>query len=181
MTYTWVTTPASRTLENHPETVRRREVREAIPLTTLKNNNPLRPAHGATAQNLSYSCGDSARGVCNACALRVPAAIPADDADLRTCSLCIHGGRASCPPRVLSKSLIDNGLADQASGLAASGQCRPGNARQSMASDVAILVDNFHSESVPLPPAVTRVAEAWLRLAPHIREAILTLVDAGQV
>ena len=24
--------------------------REAIPLTTLKNNNPLRPAHGATAQ-----------------------------------------------------------------------------------------------------------------------------------
>ena len=28
--------------------------REAIPLTTLKNNNPLRPAHGATAQNLFH-------------------------------------------------------------------------------------------------------------------------------
>jgi hypothetical protein len=31
-----------------------------------------------------------------------------------------------------------------------------------------------------LPPAISRIAESWPALPPHIREAILTLVDAGR-
>jgi hypothetical protein len=32
-----------------------------------------------------------------------------------------------------------------------------------------------------LPPAVQRMAQAWPSLPPHIREAVLTLVDAAFV
>ncbi|HEY4308775.1 MAG TPA: hypothetical protein VGN12_04915 [Pirellulales bacterium] len=30
-----------------------------------------------------------------------------------------------------------------------------------------------------LPPVVARIAESWAALPPHIREAVVTLVDAG--
>jgi hypothetical protein len=36
-----------------------------------------------------------------------------------------------------------------------------------------------HCQSVHLPPAVTRIAESWDILPPHVREAIQTLVDAA--
>ena len=34
-------------------------------------------------------------------------------------------------------------------------------------------------QSVSMAPAVGRIADLWTALPPHIREAILTLVDAG--
>jgi len=77
--------------------------------------------------------------------------------------------------------LKDNELSDDASGLAASGQRRLGSASPSVALDVAVSAALHTSESGSLPAAVARVAEAWPSLSPHIREAILTLVDAGDV
>lgn len=37
----------------------------------------------------------------------------------------------------------------------------------------------WHFRGQNLPAAVVRIATAWPRLAPHIREAIVTLVDAS--
>jgi hypothetical protein len=47
-----------------------------------------------------------------------------------------------------------------------------------MASDVAVQAAPSHPQGVLLPPALARIAEAWPGLPPHIREAILTLIDA---
>jgi hypothetical protein len=48
-----------------------------------------------------------------------------------------------------------------------------------MASDVAASAAPSNAQSVLLPPVLARIAEVWTVLPPHIREAILTLVDAG--
>ncbi|HEY1601457.1 MAG TPA: hypothetical protein VGG64_17785 [Pirellulales bacterium] len=48
-----------------------------------------------------------------------------------------------------------------------------------MASDVAAPAILCHPQSVSLPPDLARVADSWPALPPHIREAILTLCDAG--
>ncbi len=49
----------------------------------------------------------------------------------------------------------------------------------SLASKGSCLQECSQDQSVYLPPAVARVADAWPLLPPHIREAIQTLVDAG--
>lgn len=48
-----------------------------------------------------------------------------------------------------------------------------------MASDVVAVAAPSNPQSVSLPPDVAWIADAWAALSPHIREAILTLVDAG--
>ena len=63
--------------------------------------------------------------------------------------------------------------------MAASGQRRPDAAGQQLASSDALLVLPSLGKAIPVPPAVAGLAEAWPSLPPHIREAILTLVDAG--
>jgi hypothetical protein len=63
--------------------------------------------------------------------------------------------------------------------VVASGQRRTDAAGQQLASNDALLVLPSLGSVVPLPPAVARIAEVWPELSPHIREAILTLVDAG--
>jgi hypothetical protein len=75
--------------------------------------------------------------------------------------------------------LKDNELLDQASGMAASGQRLQGSASPSMAWDGIASAASSNPPSVPIPPDVVRIADAWAVLPPHIREAILTLVDAA--
>ena len=89
------------------------------------------------------------------------------------------GTRVRFPPPPLSNSLNDNELPKWPNGLAASGQRRPDAAGQRLASDDAILVLPSSGNAIALTPAVVRIAEAWPSLPPHICEAILTLVDAG--
>ena len=72
-------------------------------------------------------------------------------------------------------------MPDEPPDVAASGQRRPGTAGPSMASDDAVPAVPSHSEGASRPAAVARIAEAWPGLPAHIREAILTLVDAGKV
>jgi hypothetical protein len=81
------------------------------------------------------------------------------------------------PP--LCNALIVNELQEEPAGLAASGQRRLDAAWQQLASDDALLVLPFAGRVIPFAPDVARLAEAWPNLPPHIREAILTLVDAG--
>jgi hypothetical protein len=71
-------------------------------------------------------------------------------------------------------------LPEQPSDLAASGQRRPDAAGPSMASSDAVAAASLHCNNEPLSPAVAQIASAWGGLPPHIREAILTLVDAGR-
>ncbi len=54
-----------------------------------------------------------------------------------------------------------------------------GSGVPSIATDGAAVANLSHCESVPHPPAVAWIADAWPGLPPHIREAVLTLVDAG--
>jgi len=70
-------------------------------------------------------------------------------------------------------------LPDQASGMAASGQRRQGPASPSMALVVVAQATPSNPASVLAPPELVRIADAWPALLPHIREAILTLADAG--
>lgn len=63
--------------------------------------------------------------------------------------------------------------------MAAPGQRRQNLESPSLASDDAHRQLTSQSQSVCLPPAVARIADAWLILPPHIREAIQTLVDAA--
>jgi hypothetical protein len=88
--------------------------------------------------------------------------------------------RIRFPPPPLPKSLKDNELPEQRSGLAASGQRRPDAACPSMASFDAVVAASLHCNNEPLSPAVAQIAAAWPGLPPHIRDAILTLVDAGK-
>ena len=75
--------------------------------------------------------------------------------------------RFSPPP--LSNSLNCNGLLDEPNGLAASGQRSPDAASRSVTTiDVA-------------SSTLRRLIEAWPFLPPHIREAILTLIDASLI
>jgi hypothetical protein len=48
-----------------------------------------------------------------------------------------------------------------------------------MASVVVASAASSNPPSVPIPPDVLRIADFWTALPPHIREAILTLVDAA--
>jgi len=65
--------------------------------------------------------------------------------------------------------LNDNELLNRPTGLAASGQRSPDAASQPVAANVAN------------SPALAQLVEAWPNLPPHIREAILTLVDAAGI
>jgi hypothetical protein len=76
--------------------------------------------------------------------------------------------------------LNDNDLPDKPSGLAASGQRRPDADGQQLASNDALLVLPASGEAITVPPAVALIAKAWEVLPPHVREAIVTLVDAGK-
>lgn len=63
--------------------------------------------------------------------------------------------------------------------MAAPGQRCQNSGSPSPASDDADLQPASQSQSVCLPPAVARIADAWPLLPLHIREAIQTLVDAA--
>jgi hypothetical protein len=49
-----------------------------------------------------------------------------------------------------------------------------------MASFDAVVAASSHCDDEPLSPAIAQIAVAWPGLPRHIREAILTLVDAGR-
>lgn len=83
------------------------------------------------------------------------------------------------PPPPFSNYLKGKELQDSPPALAAPGQRCQSRESPSPASDDADSQPTSQSQSVPLPPAVARIADAWPSLPPHIREAIRTLVDAA--
>jgi hypothetical protein len=64
-----------------------------------------------------------------------------------------------------------NSLREQPKALGASGECLPSSRCQCSALAGTSLESS--------PPAIRHIANAWPNLPPHIREAILTLIDAA--
>jgi hypothetical protein len=79
------------------------------------------------------------------------------------------GTRVRFPPPPLSKSLSEEELEKQSSELAANGQQSAGPYCQLEAS---------YDASVG-GPSVRYLTEAWPKLPPHLKEAVITLVDAA--
>ena len=87
--------------------------------------------------------------------------------------------KARFPPPPLSNSLNDNELPEGPTALVASGQRLPGIAGQSVAADdVTSTAPSFGLDGPPTS-AIARITKVWPSLPPHIREAIMTLVDVA--
>lgn len=87
--------------------------------------------------------------------------------------------RLRFPPPPLPKHLKDNGLQESPRAMAAPGQRRQSPERPSPAFDDADPQSTSENQSVCLPAAVAWIADAWSSLPPHIREAMLTFIDAS--
>lgn len=79
-------------------------------------------------------------------------------------------------PATTSNDQSVNDLQDSAAPLAAHWLHSDGVARHDMSSNDTPVAPNH----VACEPTIRHIANAWPHLQPHIREAILTLVDCGQ-
>lgn len=91
------------------------------------------------------------------CPMEAAGIEPCDDIDATDDDVRLYGNRTECR----AANVLQAGVADG----------------QSLASADAA----WQFDSSETPSAAMRVVACWSRLPPHIREAILTLVDAGSV